>query len=566
VVVWQSWRSEPRQEGRPDLGAQPPRIVVLPFENLGAPEDEYFADGLTEELINRLAGISGLRVISRTTAMQYKESRPPLRQIGEELGVDYVLEGSVRWARAPEGYGRVRISPQLIRVEDDSHLWAGSYDKVIEDVFDIQSEIAIETVGQLGVTLQASERGAVERRPTENLAAYEAYLRGNSHVSLSKGDLQRSIRMFGRAIELDPEFLEAWVGLCRSHSTMYHMGYDRSEDRRALARQAADNAIGLDPDSPQGHKALGAYFYYVDKDYARAEQELILAQKTLPIDVELLLDLSYIQRRRGQWEESLASTDKVIEMDPRSYRAHFNQSYSLVYMRRYKDAQVYLDEAIRLRPDLTLPYSLKVWSIWLWKGELLETRRVLDEMPRTPSALNTWAWQELFERDYEASIEHLMREPSGAFQGTAVFYPNSFLIGWLRLLQDEPEKAHRALEAARTLLEERLTESDDFRLHSALGLTYAAIGRKTEATREGRKAVSLYPITKDAFEGPDVLIDFSWINALAGDHAVAIQELDRLLSIPSRISVTLLKIDPRWDPLRNDPRFEAMLEKHEQKQ
>jgi non-specific serine/threonine protein kinase len=557
TVAYRLLRTEPRQDAVTMPAAEPPMIVVLPFENLGPPEDEYFADGMTEEITSRLAVVSGLRVISRTSSMQYKENRPPLKQIGEELGVDYVLEGSVRWAGAAAG-SRVRITPQLIRVSDDSHLWADSYDRVIDDIFEIQSEIASETVSQLGITLDSSDRRLVERQPTDNLAAYEAYLRGNSYYSLSESDLLLSIQMFERAVGLDPHFLEAWVGLSRSHSTMHHMGFDRSEDRKTNARLAAAKAMELVPDSPRGHKALGSYFYFVERDYARAEEQLVLAQNSLPNDVELLLDLGAVQRRRGEWEDCLATIDKAIALDPRFYDAHLSQSYSLVFLRRYSDAQVHLDEAIELRPDRELPYHLKAWSIWLWKGDLVEARRVLDEMPQTAFVLLTWFWQELFERDYEASIDRLMREPGEIFQYTAKLFPKSFLLGWLRLLQDEPEEAQRALEAARTLLEERLTESDDFRLHSALGLTYAALGREAEATQQGRMAVSLYPITKDAFEGPHVLVDFAWINILTGNHDVAIQELDRLLSIPSRVSVPLLRIDPRWDPLRDDPSFQAL--------
>ncbi len=538
-------------------------IVVLPFENLGPPEDEYFADGLTEELISRLAGVSGLRVISRTTAMQYKKDRPPLSQIGEELGVEYVLEGSVRWAHAPDSHGRVRITPQLIRVIDDTHLWATSYDKVIDDVFKIQSEIATETVSQLGVSLQASERRSIERQPTENLAAYEAYLRGKSYSeSYLEGDYRLAIQMFRRAVELDAAFIEAWVSLSESHSSMYHMGYDRSEERKAQARLAAEKAIEIDSESPQGHKALGSYFYLIDKDYDRAEQELILAQKSLPSDVELLAVRGFIQRRRGEWEESLASLDKALEIEPRAYEVYYNQGYTLVYMRRYKDAQLYIDEALKLRPDLARPYRLKAISIWLWKGDVQESRRVLEKMPQPGAQLLSWLWQELYERDYRAATERLMREPVEVVHQTTWLLPRQFLIGWLALLRDEPERAHRAFENAENLLEERLRESNDFRLHSALGLTYAALGKKQEAKRESEKAVSMYSITKDAFEGTDLVLQLAWMYTFAGEYEAAVRELDRLLAIPSQISVPLLRIDPRWDPLRDHPRFQALLEKH----
>ena len=259
-------------------------LAVLPFENLGSADDEYFADGLTEEITSRLAVMSGLGVISRTSAMQYKENRPPLKQIGKELGVDYVLEGTVRWERPGEGPSRIRVTPQLIRVADDTHLWASRYDRQLEEIFAVQSSIAEEVARELNVTLLEPERQAAEERPTENMEAYQAYLRGMDLWLQPGWDTQRfelSAQMLERAVELDPEFVLPWAQLVSIHGILYAY-YDQTDERRAKSKEALDHALALDPDHPEVRLEEGYYHYYVLSDYQSALEKFEAVEAGAP--------------------------------------------------------------------------------------------------------------------------------------------------------------------------------------------------------------------------------------------------------------------------------------------
>jgi len=249
-------------------------LAILPFENLGPVEDEYFADGMTEELTSRLSALHGLGVISRTSAKQYKDSAKTTRQIGEELGVDYVLEGTVRWERSAEGNGRVRVTPQLIRVSDDTHLWSDSYNRALEDIFTVQSEIAEQVAKQLDIVVLEPERKALYAKPTDNLEAYDLLLRAKEHFGLGMinritGELNQAVELLKKAIELDPDFTFAFIGLAHIHAQAYHSGIDRTEERKAKARDAVDKVLELEPDLPEAQLALGQYYYYVIQDFER---------------------------------------------------------------------------------------------------------------------------------------------------------------------------------------------------------------------------------------------------------------------------------------------------------
>jgi len=304
-----------------DTPAERKKLVVLPFENLGPPEDAYFAAGMTEEITNRLARVSGLGVISRTSAVQYDRTGKTIRQIGSDLGVGFVLAGSVRWERRAEGPGRVRISPQLIRVTDDTHLWASSYDRVLDDIFAVQSEIAEAVVGRLGVALLPAEQRAIAARPTKSLKAHQAYLRGLEYFwdpDLAKESHELAIRMFERAVGHDPAFVAAHSLLSETHSSLYWFGYDRSPECLEAAREAALRALDLDPDSPEGHRALGTYHYYGHRDYRQAIEEFRLAAKRLPNDTLIAAYIGVVRRRQGSFHEGIAGLEKALGLDPRN--------------------------------------------------------------------------------------------------------------------------------------------------------------------------------------------------------------------------------------------------------
>ncbi|MCZ6649227.1 MAG: protein kinase, partial [Acidobacteria bacterium] len=309
---------EPAQVS-PTVSAEHRKIVVLPFENLGDPENEYFAAGISEEITSRLAAVKGLGVISRKSALQYAGTDKSMAQIGQELGVDYVLEGTVRWARGPEGESRVRITPQLILVADDTQLWSEIYDEVIDDIFRVQSEIAASVIDHTGVVLQESQRQALEFKSTENIDAYQAYVVGLEYFRSpdeSAETYQRQIDMFQRAIDLDPGYALAHAALSRAHAGFFHFGFDRTPGRQALARASMDRALELSPKHPQVQMALGMYYYWGYKDYDGALAAFAAAQEGMPSSAEPTEYVGYIRRRQGRWQESAADMEEALALNP----------------------------------------------------------------------------------------------------------------------------------------------------------------------------------------------------------------------------------------------------------
>jgi TolB-like protein/Flp pilus assembly protein TadD/tRNA A-37 threonylcarbamoyl transferase component Bud32 len=539
-------------------------IVVLPFENLGPPEDEYFAAGMTEEITSRLAVVSGLGVISRKSAVRYAGTDKTTKQIGEELGVDYLVEGTVRWAREAGGASRVRITPQLIRVADDTHLWAEAYEWVIEDIFQVQSDIAGEVIEQLGVALLEPERRAVESKPTENPEAYNAYLRGMHHAwlpSYSEEDYRLGIEMFQRAVELDPGFALAHAQLAVAQSAMYHFGYDRTKERQAMARRAVDRAAELAPEAPEVHLALGYYHYWGHKDYERALEEFATAEKGLPNNAELLMASAWVYRRQGRWEEALASLEKALELDPMGALTAAGLGYTYQFLRRYPDAVRHFDRSTALAPEQALYYRGKAATYWLWTGTTEEARAALEEMPKAenPYAIWSWFWQEVYEGKHQEALGRLSSSSVDAVGDTEFYYPKALLSAHAYDLLNEPQLAHDAYDSARVILEREVpARPGDFRVHSALGIAFAGLGRKDDAIREGRRATELYPVSKDAYGGARQLMHLALIYTRVGEHDAALDQIEYLLSIPSDLSIPLLRLDPRWRPLWDHPRFKDL--------
>ena len=337
-------------------------IVVLPFENLGAPEDNYFADGMTEEIISRLVALDGLGVISRTSAMQYKESPLSLRQIGEELGVDYVLEGTVRRQRSASGPGQVRVTPQLIRVSEDTHLWAERYDAVPADIFEVQSDIAKQVIEKLDIVLLEPQRRSLESRPTENLEAYDAYLRGNDYLHRgkevhSRDEVHFAIQMYEEALQLDPTFALAHAQPFHAHAWLYG-SFDRTDARLALAKEAVDRALELDPGLPEAHYALGL-IYSSEGDRDRTLEEYQIVLRSRPGNAEVLEGISFVQAALGQWEESRITMRTAMKLNPRLGRLACWAGGRSLALRDFSDAIRSHDRAIQLVPDRSCPYYCK---------------------------------------------------------------------------------------------------------------------------------------------------------------------------------------------------------------
>jgi len=535
-------------------------LVVIPFENLGAPEDAYFGAGMTEEITTRLGRVGRLGVISRNSASRYAGTEKTIRQIGDELGVGFVLEGTVRWARQDEGQGRVRITPQLIRVDDDTQLWAESYDRLLDDIFAVQSEIAEQVVGQLGVALLPDEQQALETRPTENMEAYQAYLRGlERHSSPDHWrDPRPEAQMFERAVALDPAFGAAHALLSEAHSALYFYGKDLRPERLASARTAAERALELDPDSPSAHRALGHYYYWGLRDYKRALEEFGLAARFLPNDSEIILSVAAVHRRQGRWEEAVAGFKKALDLDPRNANIAYNLASTYRRLRRYEEAVRYHEQSISLAPDQVSAYTAKAAAYRSWNGSLEKARATLERIPiPDPDGFQrAWYVQELIERNFQAALDRIADAPDWLGPST----PKSLLQCVVHTVWNQPQQAQPYCETARPSLEKLVKESPNDRVRRYnLASAYAALGRKAEAIREAEKAVELLPVSKDAYWGTQGLVNTAQVHAWVGEHDAAIDRLEHLLSIPSGSSIWNLRLEPRWDSLRDHPRFEKLV-------
>jgi serine/threonine protein kinase/tetratricopeptide (TPR) repeat protein len=553
-------------EGKPTPERQ--MLVVLPFENLGPPDNAYFADGMTEEITSRLASVKALGVISRTTATQYDRTGKTLSRIGEDLGVDYVLEGTVRWDGTVAGESRVRVTPQLIRVSDDTHVWSDVYERKLEDIFSVQSDIAEKVVGRLGITLLEPERGAIEQRPTDNLDAYNAYLRGMEHagtVDWLKGDLELAEQMFERALELDPGFALAAAELSINHSKMHWAGFDRTEQRADKALAAAERALELRPRLPEAHLAMGYYHYWVRLRYDEALGEFAVAREGLPNDARVLEAIAYVKRRQGRFEEAADILKKVLELSPRDASVAFNIGDTFTTLRKYAVADSFYERSISIAPDQAMAYCFRANNLWLWKGDLRASAEILEKTPLLDEfySFTIRFEQELLERDYESALRMLSAYDRDLGELILYYSPPPLLAGRVYDFMGKPEMARAMYDSSRAILEELLGSGfEDYSIHVCLGLTNAGLGRAEDAVREGRLAVELNSVSIDAAEGPFTLMALAEIYVMVGEYDAAIDELEYLMSIPAEISVHMLRLHPKWDPLREHPRFRRLLEKY----
>ncbi len=562
IVIW------PRLFSPPEPQQSPARkmLVVLPFENLGPPEDEYFADGITEELTARLARIEGLGVIARTSAIQYKNTEKTIHQIGDELNVEYVLEGTIRWEHVSDSQSRIRVTPQLIKVSDATHLWADIYQRDMTGIFEVQADIAEQVAAALNIKLLNDTRQAIEAKPTGNLEAYNAYLRGFDvikGVEYTREAWDFSIQMFERAVQLDPEFASAYAYMSLAHSGLYMLGYDRTARRAASSKTAVDRALELEPDNAEARMALAYYYNWCLGDYDLALEQFAIAEQGLPNNPNVIRGVAYIVRRKGQYEEAVARFKTAFKFSPQDADMAMNIGETLTPMRRYEEAKEYFELSIALAPDQTASYNYLCWVYWLWKGDTGKTREILERIV-VPDENHSYllSTQCILERNYVSALEHLQAVPNDKiFSGPWWFNPRALVAGLTYRLAGETDKAKEAFEAARVQLEAAITDQpEDPRVHSALGIAYAGLGRKKDAIREGKLATELMPVTKNAFIGPRRTEDLALIYTLVGEYEAALDEIEFILSIPYYFSVSVLRLDPNWDPLRDHPRYQKLME------
>jgi len=544
------------------------RLVVLPFENLGSVEEEYFAAGITDAITARLGRIHGLGVISRQSAMQYKNKEKSAQEIGKELSVDYILEGTVQHERPSDPNSKVRIIPQLVRVSDDTHVWSDIYDDDMSEIFRLQSDLAERVAQALDITLLEPERRALRARPTENMEAYDFYLRGNEyfHRSILESDLRIAMRMYQKAAEVDPTFALAHAQLSRTHMMMYWHYYDRSEEFLEMAKQAVDKALQLDPDLPEVRLALGHYYYHGHLDYDRALEQFAIARKSQPSSSEVLSWISFVQRRQGKFEQALPNIKKAFELNPLSsfLAREVGETYSL--LRKYSEAEPYYERAISLRPDMPVAYDRKSGLYLCWQGSTQKARAVLQEalqhikLTEDPYTVNLLVNIDVYDGNYQEALDRLSLK-SEDIDDQFNFIPKALRYAGVYGYMKKKELSKKYYDEARSILESKIREQpDDARFHSALGIAYAGLGRKEDAVSEGKLATELIPVSKEAIGGLFRIEDLARIYVMVGEFDAAINRLESLLSRPGPLSIPLLRLDPAWDSLRDHPRFKKLIE------
>jgi non-specific serine/threonine protein kinase len=538
-------------------------IAVLPFENFGPPDDEYFVNGITEAVAARLTGITGLSVISRQSTMQYKDSSQSIREIGDELGVDYILAGSVQRERSSDPDSRVRVIPQLIRVADDVHIWVDTYNEEMKGIFGVQSEIAEHVAMALDVTLLGRDRRELGKIYTENIEAYEHYLRGVEHAGVFYDkNVHKAEASFERAIKLDPEFAMAWAGLSMARSWMYPS--NSAKHLLTSVKAAADRALELDPDLPEAHMALGLHYYRCLQDYRGALRHLAAAQRRRPSDERIIRNIAHIHRRMGMWDLAIELYEKALVLNPKMFMTHFSLGQTYRFLRRYEDAERLLTQAIAISPVTSVGYLEKEALYLSWDGDTQRAEQVMEDAIRMAGSKN-------LPGRYYSSLTRILyagsRDVSGQLdqiilsvheEDTTDYFFNKAVI--LEQM-GEKERSLSYYDSLQTYLEGVSSREETVApiLESFQGFACAKLGRGFEAIRHGEIATRHLPVSKDAVLGPFALLVLSATYAEVGEHDKAIEQLEFLLSIPGEVSPNMLRIDPVWDPLRKHPRFQSLV-------
>ncbi len=544
------------------------RLAVLPFENLGAPEDDYFADGIADEIRGKLTSLQGIQVIARGSSTPYKKTTKTPRQIAEELNVSYLLTATVRWEKSGAS-SRVHVSPELVdvtRPDAPTSKWQQPFDAALTSVFQVQSDIATRVAQALGVALEAREEQRLSEKPTQNLDAYDAFLRGEeASKNLAAADapsLRQAIAHYDQAVALDPRFAQAWAQLSRAHSFHYVNSVPTPAEREQ-ARAAAERALALAPGLPAVHLALGDYYEAVRADLVRAAEQYALGRQKAPRDADLLVGTALVQQRTGQWEKGLASLRQAQAVDPRSALTARRLARTLLLLRHYAESRDVADRGLALAPRSLGILETKV-MLSLAQGDLAGARSVLGAAPREldPKALiaylatyNHLAW--VLDEEQQTLLLGL---PPAAFGDDRLSWGIS--LAQAASLRGDREKARQYADAARVAAEAQLRNTpDDANTHALLGLALTFLGdrHKAEAVREGERGVALVPVTKDAYDAPYYQHQLARIFIRVGEPEKALDHLEPLLEIPYILSPGWLNIDPDFDPLRKNPRFQKLV-------
>jgi len=536
-------------------------IAVLPLENLSEEKDNaYFADGVQDELLSNLAKIKDLKVISRTSVMQYKSGiTRNLKKIAQQLGVSNVVEGSVR-----RSGNHMRVSVQLIDALTDRHIWSENYDRTLADSVTLQGELASEIAAAVGATLSPQEKARVEATPTKNTAAYDAYLRGRAlegEWTTDFSNFESAARSYQEAVTLDPSFALAWVYLSSADSALYWNGVDPTPTRLAAAKDAADRAVALDPNLPEIHLALGYYRYYGLRDFKGALEEFQLAEKSLPNDVGVLRAIGLIQRRFGRWDEVITVMRRVFALDPRNIESAAILANAYAAKRSFSDAMAVADHILAVEPANTQTIWFKTYCFWAM-GNLEAADQFLANIK---APLHLRAHQAFNKHQYAEATDlfsKALNEKPGAEEKRGLLFD----LGMVQqrtgnIAASKAAYQEAAQEFTRALSKVPADAGPAAELHSGLGVAYAHLGDAPRAVSEGQKGMAMQPTSEDPFEGPLREEEMAQIYALLGDADEAIPILKRWVQVSSATSITpaLLRIDPIWDPIRSDPHFQEMV-------
>jgi serine/threonine-protein kinase len=544
-------------------------IAVLPFENLSdEKEHAFFADGVQDDILTKLAKIADLKVISRTSVMQYR-GKQDVRQIGNALGVSHVLEGTVRRTA-----GKLHVNAQLVDTRTDQDIWAEEYDRDLNDVFAIETEVAQSIVNRLRTKTSARERAAIQERPTKDLVAYDLYVRAIPAIESADSDTNpkeifQTVDLLNQAIIRDPAFLLAYYWLAKAHDWLYS-NTDRTSARLALAQEAIDSASHLNPNAGEVHLALALHLYWGYFDYDHARAELDIARRTLPNNPHVYEVSAWIDRRQGRWSDAVRNIERASELDPRSVflatnvAAFYFSSRPLPYEKTMKA----LDRVLAIKPNFVDARIDAGGGLEMhWRGDTRHwhatIEKILADEPASANdpAMKAQRFQLAFlERDFNAASRAVKELPQDGMDG----FPHNFWIGMVARASGDTVAAHAAFAAARAQQEAAVRaasprQPDYAQALCTLGMIDAGLGRKEEALREGRRAVELAPIAKDSTDGPQVAFHLALIYAWTGERDLAIEQLETVAKIPGGPTYGMLRLDPVWDPLRGDPHFEKIV-------
>ena len=538
-------------------------LAVLPLENRGASADEYFADGLAEAIATRLGSIRSLGVIAWQSTRQYKGTSKSPQEIGRELGAQYLLEGTVRWEKPTRGPSQVRVSPTLIRVSDGTQLWADQYDTTLAGVFAVQADLATRVAGALDIAVADAERRLLEDRPTANLQAYDAYLRGRAAIDKDwdLADLKTALRMFERAFTLDSGFAVAWAWSSVEHVALYWSYVDRNVAQLTAGKAQADRALRLAPDLPEAHGALAWYLFAGLRDWDRALAEYAQARRARPSDPYATVMLGNVKEHQGKWSEALPYEHEAVLLSPRNgnFAAVLGEYYTR--QREFVAASYHYDRALELTPRSVSGRLTKAIGYLNLTGDVKGAQRLFPDVSENmaPTGLEgvliTLSDIVLLLSD-DQQTKLLALSPAALDGDTAALLLAKALVYRRR---DKTLLARASFDSARVVLQNVVgRRPDDHVYHALLGAAFAGLGRPDEAVREGERAISLLPVSKDAVDGALLPANLARIYVLLGKRDKAIDQLEQVFSRPGPLSANWLKADPFWDPLRGSPRFQRL--------